>query len=122
MRSCSLTRSVKLKYLESCISQSQVPGRRSPFFPMLPKVPGPPVVVGFGSNIALTWLVDRNAAGLSQLLQALVTPAHAFALYGLAPATIVPRSFPILVPETFVPCNTVIGRPLAMVTNPPNSH
>src|SRR5258708_37203719 len=38
-RSWSFTRSVKEKYLESCMSQFTVRGSRRTFFPILPKAP-----------------------------------------------------------------------------------
>src|SRR5262250_2668067 len=74
-RSCSFQRSVKLKYLESCRSQSDVRGKRRAFLPTLPNVGSAQV----GEKVAhpvLRAAVVSNAATLSQLLHFAATPAH----------------------------------------------
>src|SRR5260370_18832887 len=124
-------------YFDNCMSQVWVLGKRKAFLPTLPKVPkmgrliapvgAARVQVG---TVGGQSFVGSNASGLSQLTQLTVTPAHGPGRYGLIfwhgslgpplPVQNVPRSLPIPVPESSVPCNTPMGRPVAADTIPAN--
>src|SRR5258706_123257 len=105
------------------MSHVWVLGRRKTFLPTLPNVPKTS-----GLFAPVVNFVGSKAAGFSQLTQLTVTPAHAPGRYGPifwhgslgppAPVQSVPRSLPMPVPESSVPCNTPIGRPLAADTIP----
>src|SRR6266581_420492 len=149
-RNWSFQRSVKEKFLESPMSHVYAPGKRKLFLPMVPKVPSMSGLF-FGRNfpgfLGSGWVGSgtvegSNARGLSQFTQDTVITAHAPGAYALLPLThgsvlmlfggalaalgfgpvvSVPRSCPILVPDAFVPCRTVKGRPVCAETTPPSS-